>query len=142
MKQQLNIKRKEQKKATDLASPNKKGDNDEKANLAYDEDEYCGIAIDTSMSATEQNIDFKDSFILDTGSSVHITNNIDNLRDIGTEEHWLLVGNSQVKMVGLGMINLFLTELVNNVIKQKGIRLKKVWYVKGMHTNVISMSLL
>lgn len=142
VKQQLNIKRKEQMKAADSKNSKKKSDEEEKTNLAYDEDEYCGIAIDTNMSATESSEDFKNSFILDTGSSVHITNKIDNLSNMGSEQRWLLVGNSRIRMVGPGTMTLFPTEPINNVVKQKGIRLKKVWFVEGMHTNIISMSLL
>ncbi|KAL3712554.1 hypothetical protein TMatcc_001253 [Talaromyces marneffei ATCC 18224] len=142
VKEQLNIKAKEQKKAAGSESSNEKGDEEERANSAWDDNPYCGVAIDTSMSATEQSEDFKNSFILDTGSSAHVTNNIDNLRNMGTEERWLLVGNSRVKMVGPGTMNLFPTEPVNDIIKKKGILLKKVWYVKGMHTNLISVSLL
>jgi hypothetical protein len=54
--------------------------------LVYNKDEYCSIAIDTSISAIEQDIGFRDSFILDMGFLVYIINNINNLRNIGTEE--------------------------------------------------------
>lgn len=142
MKKQLKDQQEGQKKVSLSKDTNQKHDEEEHSNLAYDSDEYCGMAIDIAMSSSKQESGIENDVILDTGSSVHVTNNIANLEDMGTEERWLLVGNTRIRMVGPGTMSFFRTEAVNIIVKEKGIRLKKVWFVEGMHTNLISMSLL
>ncbi|EED13808.1 hypothetical protein TSTA_100530 [Talaromyces stipitatus ATCC 10500] len=139
IKKQLEQKNKGKKENDSLANAKKKDEKQEQSNFSYDSDEYCGTVLEMALTASTTSANMKDEWILDSGSTIHITNNRDRIRDLGSEVRWILVGNTKIKMIGPGEATLFPTEPINDVVRQKGIRLKEVWFVEGMHTNVVSL---
>ncbi|KAE8551110.1 hypothetical protein TMatcc_009206 [Talaromyces marneffei ATCC 18224] len=127
-------------KASNSEDTKKNGAKEEQANLVFDSDEFCGSVIDTVMSAAASTGDLKHEFVLDSGATVHITNDRSNLTNMGTQTRVLLVGNDKIVVHGPGEMRIFPTAPTNSMVKEKGIRILEAWFVEGMHTNIISLS--
>lgn len=136
VKKRLGGKKDNKLKATSSTNTGDSGEPTERANFA-NKFEHCGMVLPMSMSFVGDD-SMKDDWILDTGSTIHITNNRARIRNIGSDEKWVLVGDTTVKAIGPGEATLFPTDPIDSMVRTKGIRLLEVWYVKDMHTNIIS----
>ena len=136
VKKRLGIRGDNQPKSDYSTNTSKNGEQPERANFVS-EYEHCGMVIPITMSNFSDD-SMRNDWILDTGSTVHITNNRARIRNLGSEERWVLVGDTKVKSIGPGEATLFPTEPIDNMVSKKGIRLLEVWYVEGMHTNILS----
>lgn len=138
VKQQL----RNQKKGSSSKNTKKNGEEEEQSYLVLDpgeiSDDFCGTAI--ALIALESDQDIRNEWILDSDLTVHITNNRSRLRNMKENVRWLLVGDTRIKMIGPSEATLFPTDLINHAVRRKGIRLLEVWFVEGMHTNLISAS--
>lgn len=80
-----------------------------KINNFADDVGYCGMAITVAMSTIGDD-SLTNDWILDTGSTIHLTNNRARIRNLGSDEKWVLVGDTKVKAVGPGEATIFPTE--------------------------------
>lgn len=93
----------------------------------------CATHVATATNANDYSL--QNDFVYDTASNCHVCN--DRSRFVEYEHHdgIVFVGNTENKIIGLGMINMEVTKKDGSKRKWK---LTNVLHVPGFHTNVIS----
>ncbi|KAI0994003.1 hypothetical protein K3495_g14180, partial [Podosphaera aphanis] len=96
-----------------------------------------------SRSVTKPIYDLEKSWILDSGATVHVCNDISKFNDyrpIKDNEEFLWAGDSQIQINGYGTIIIHLKSI--KYTAGRPLTLKNVAFVPSLHTNVTSLRLL